>query len=245
MRNVIVTGGSSGLGLEIVKLHLTLGDNVYSLDIDHTISFNKLIPENLTLINVDLSEVNSLGSLADLLQKTDLLYLNAAAATKEPFSQKPDNRILKEIQLNVISYVILIRSFLKKDKSNAKIVVISSSVRYFLSPELEIYASSKSFISTFMENLYDLTKIYDLSLYLFEPSGMQTNFQKSAGVKLGGNKLLDPKKVAKKIVNTVITKQGFIIKRIGLTSHFTYFFRKFVPTKLYFKCINYLFKKYR
>ena len=114
-----------------------------------------------------------------------------------------------------------------------------------MSPELEIYAASKSFISTFIENLYDLTTLYNLSLYLFEPSGMQTNFQRNAGVKSVGNKLLDPKKVAKKIVSTVIAKRGFIVKRIGLVSHFTYFLRKFVPNKIYFKFINYLFKKYR
>jgi short-subunit dehydrogenase len=245
LRDVIITGGNSGLGLEIVKLHIALGDNVYSLDIEHTNSFDELIPKNLTLINVDLSEINSLPNLVELLQKTDVLYLNAAAATKESFPQKSEKQILNEIQLNVISNVLLIKHFLQKDKSNAKIVIISSSVRYFLSPELEIYAASKSFISTFIENLYDLTTLYNLSLYLFEPSGMQTNFQRNAGVKSVGNKLLDPMKVAKKIVSTVIAKRGFIVKRIGLVSHFTYFLRKFVPNKIYFKFINYLFKKYR
>jgi short-subunit dehydrogenase len=245
VRNVLITGGNSGLGLEIVKLHLNLGDFVHSIDLIHDNPFFNTSNNNLATSNLDLSDIDSLLSLKKLIHNMEVIYLNAASATKGSFQDKQESQILKEIQVNVVSNVLLIKYFLQQRKSSGKIIVISSSVKYFLSPELELYAASKSFISTLVENFYDLTKKYDLSLFLFEPSGMRTNFQRQAGVRSTGKNLLDPKKVAQKIVKTVGDNKGFIKQRIGIVSHITYLLRIVIPYRSYFAIVNYLFKRMR
>jgi NAD(P)-dependent dehydrogenase (short-subunit alcohol dehydrogenase family) len=80
MKNVLVTGGAGGLGLEIVRQHLEFGDRVWALDVSLSAGLAALIAENrnVKFIECDISRTcnvqASLKNLTSAINKLDYLY---------------------------------------------------------------------------------------------------------------------------------------------------------------------------
>ncbi|MCL2248154.1 MAG: SDR family NAD(P)-dependent oxidoreductase [Oscillospiraceae bacterium] len=136
MKNVLVTGGAGGLGLEIVRQHLEFGDRVWALDIGMRDGLAALMSENnsVKFIECDISRTcnvqASLKDLASTIGKLDYLY---ACAGIYRFSER--NVRLPEVilddaasmfDINAVGFLRVCQVLLSTIKDNSVIMCITS-----------------------------------------------------------------------------------------------------------------------
>lgn len=134
-KNILITGGSKGLGLEIVK-EFSNQDDVY------VFSRNKRsIKKNVFFLSVDLSDEKStlktLTKLRKKIDKIDLIISCAGSGTLISKDELKKKVLLKYFDTNFFSFSNLINSYLKVFRfAKTNIVVISSisGKRYLKAP---------------------------------------------------------------------------------------------------------------
>jgi short-subunit dehydrogenase len=240
-KKVLITGGSSGLGLELTKLFLENNYDVTVIDLN-TIRIKN---PSLKFIKLDLSKRKS---VLDFIQKDfdfDIVINNAATLENKLFRNQSVEELSDQIEVNIFAMSIfaLYLSKISNEYSIRSLVNISSSAAHFPTPSLSVYGGSKSFVSRFSKNLIH-ENVY-LHLVCLELSGMRTNFQAKHGIKDNGSMfLLDPKDVAEKIYKILLKKKSGSYT-IGAVGKFLIFFKRLLPESCYERFLGWLFKHAR
>lgn len=195
--NVLITGGTSGIGLETARVFLLRGYNVFitGLTQEEVIrTLNKLKTEcsgeKVQGIALDLSEGSNAEYLYNyMLQKNikiDILVNNAGFGTYGNVIDIPAERELAMIQLLVNNVYLLTRLFLKDMVLNNKgtVVNISSISAFQPNPTLATYGACKAFVYQFSralnEELKDIKS--DVRCISICPTPVRTAFQSNAGM---------------------------------------------------------------
>ena len=195
-KNCIITGGTSGLGLNLVKKFINNGFFVHIIARDN-IKIKKLLnyfhERNLRSFNfyqVDLAEESELNrSILQIknLSTIDVLINNAGALfLKKKLNSKGFEKTFAVNYLSHFSLTISLLDLIKKNK-NARIVNISSMVHKFARLDLNDINSSKNYNgwiaycnSKLMNILfnYKINRVYDNSIncYAVHPGWLNTNF---------------------------------------------------------------------
>lgn len=155
--NVIITGASRGIGLELTKLFSEKGDTVLALARNITDLSNLNLP-NVIPFQFDLLE----DDYTPILKKIedwpgiDIIINNAGSILNKPFTQISNQELNDVYQVNVFSPFRLIRDLLPYMSADAHTVNISSvggvqgSVKF---PGLSAYSSSKGALAILTECL--------------------------------------------------------------------------------------------
>jgi len=123
MKNVLITGGSSGLGRELVKKFKSANYNVYY-------TYFNTKPENLeNSYYCDLSKEEDINKLLSELPDIDILINNASVEYNNDFYQKNKKDFLYTLDVNLIGPFLLSRELGKRmfGKKYGKIINISSN----------------------------------------------------------------------------------------------------------------------
>ena len=152
MRNVLITGGASGLGKELVKSFKEKGYNVYY-------TYFKSKPKDLDeccAIKCDLSKEEDIKYLLKKLKNIDILINNAAVECNKDFYSKKKKDFIYTMEVNLIGPFLLSRELGRRMYNNkyGKIINISSnnSINKYDSVTVE-YDTSKAGLNV-------LTKIF-------------------------------------------------------------------------------------
>ena len=159
MKTVIITGTSSGIGLDLVKIFDSNGYRVISLsrnDLPNTTNFS----ENVNHINFDITNNSDFNSLVVLIKSKysniDVLINNAGKLISKPFGDFSDSEFRSIYDVNLFGVVDLIKSLLPYFHEKSHIVNISSvggingSSKF---PGLSSYSSSKGALNILTEVL--------------------------------------------------------------------------------------------
>jgi len=152
MRSVLITGGASGLGKELVKSFINEGYKVY-YTYHNTLPDDSL--EEAEGIYCDLSNEESINNLLKEVKDIDILVNNAAVEYNNDFSEKKKDSFSKTMDVNLYAPFIISRELGKRMYENkyGKIINISSN------NSLDKYDSSTFEYDASKAGLNILTKI--------------------------------------------------------------------------------------
>jgi len=168
MKNVIITGTSRGIGLELALQFANAGHHVLALSrkTPQLLIENK----NITCLSVDLSKEEDLKQVEQFLttsmKKIDAIVHNAGALLLKPFEETSTEEFEKIYKVNVFGVANLTRICLPFLTKGSHVVTISSmggiqgSMKF---AGLSAYSSSKGAVITLSELLaeeYKERKIY-------------------------------------------------------------------------------------
>ena len=179
MKNIIVTGTSRGIGLELA---LQLADKGH-----HVLAISRSIPqallgnENISCLSVDLAHESDLQKVGDYLSSTwkqvDAIIHNAGSLLLKPFSETSQTDFESIYKVNVFGVANLTRIALPHLQKGSHVVTISSmggiqgSLKF---PGLAAYSSSKGAVITLSELLAEEYKEQGIAFNVLALGAVQT-----------------------------------------------------------------------
>jgi 3-oxoacyl-[acyl-carrier protein] reductase len=162
MRNVVVTGGSRGIGLAICETLVNSGFNVIAVARNRSAELAIAMAERSDSIDFVKWDLSDLGSLVDLAKTVKNLHgpvyglvNNAGIGLSGILSTMPDAEIEQVVRLNVLSPIMLTKHFVKQmmATSAGRIINISSIVASTGYSGLSVYSASKASLVGFSRSL--------------------------------------------------------------------------------------------
>lgn len=189
---VLVTGASSGIGLELAKCFAADKSNLI-LAARNTAALETLAADlrrdhkiEIHVLTADLSRPESPQKIAEELQGrgavVDVLVNNAGFGLHGRFAELPLARQLEIIQVNVTALVALTRLFLPGmvERRRGGILNVGSVAGFIPGPHMAIYYASKAFVQSFSEALVEELRGTGVSVTDLCPGPTETNFSQTA-----------------------------------------------------------------
>ncbi len=226
----LITGATSGLGLEFAKQLKDLG---YELIL---IGRNKKKLESISklgkTIYCDLSKKEEVLKLCKKLDKEsiDMIINNAGIGVYGEFKDTDIDKEIEMINTNIISLHILTKYFYKKFLKNNKgtILNVSSTAAYPIGPFMSAYYASKSYV-------YKLTRAIqkenrsNVRISLLLPGPVYTNFNKKMNINFSV-KAMNPSKVVSYTLRKLYKNKKVIVP--GLKNRLSILLTKLLPETL-------------
>lgn len=244
----LITGASSGIGLDIAKYLASLKYELILVarDKEKLESIQESLPTKVTIIVADLSIEQKVKELYILTKKEniDILINNAGFGDFGYFSETELSKELSMIETNIKAVHILTKSFLKdmEAKNSGYILNVASSAAFQPGPLMSTYYATKSYVYQLSEAIYyeEKKKNKNVHISVLCPGPVNTNFNNVAGVKFGV-KPLESSYVAKYAIDNMFKKKMLIIPGFGMRC--SKFFSRFVSDKFLLKVIYKIQKK--
>ena len=198
-KNVIITGTSSGIGYELVKIFSEKNYEVLALSRDNSILRSQNL-SGVTSIDFDLTDYENYAELDEYMKsfkKIDVLINNAGFLVNKDFEKTTIEDFKKIYSVNVFSVAMLIKYTIQYMSINSSIVNISSiggiqgSVKF---PGLSAYSSSKGALNILTEMLAEEYKDKNIHFNTLALGSVQTKMLEKAFP--GFNALTSAKKMA-------------------------------------------------
>lgn len=172
---VVITGGTSGIGLDLKNLFVDGGDTVL------TISTRELEDENhysCDLAN-ELKVKQVINDIGQKYGRIDVLINNAGFGMSGITELIPFEEIERLNNVNYYGTLYTIRSAIKFMQAGSKIINVSSAMALFPVPFRAIYGSVKSAVLTLSYALRMELKPLGIDVVAFCPGDIKTNFTKN------------------------------------------------------------------
>jgi len=189
---VLITGASSGIGLELAKLFAADGSRLI-LSARNTEALEKLAKElrsehkiEAIVLPADLSLPESPKRIFQELSgqkiSVDVLVNNAGFGLHNEFVQLPLARQLEIIQVNVMALTELTGLFLPGmiARKRGGILNVASVAGFLPGPSMAVYYASKAFVLSFTEALVEELTGTGVIISAFCPGATETNFSQVA-----------------------------------------------------------------
>lgn len=233
----LVTGASSGIGLEIAKYLDNLGYSLIlaSRDKEKLEELQKILKNKSKIVVLDLSDMASLKNLYVYSKSEDIdILVNCAGfGVHGEFASTELKKELNMIDVNIKAVHVLTKLFLKDMKKRDKgyILNVSSSASFYPGPLMASYYASKAYVTSFTKGIsYELKKANSkVKISCLCPGPVNTNFNSVAGVKFSV-KPLTPEYVAKYAIDNMLKGKLVIIP--GFKMKFAKFFGRFLSDNL-------------
>lgn len=252
-KTALITGASSGIGKafaeELAKRNYNLIivarttealNNIKKyLENKHQISV-KVITQDLTLPNAceDIYEQLKQENIT-----INLLINNAGFGDYGLFGDRPLDKQLKMIQLNISALVALTHLFLEdmKKRKGGDIINVGSIAGYQPLPYLSVYAASKAFVLSFSEALWAENRDFGINILAFCPGPTESNFGKVAeftpNQKNGDLSLAKAEDVVKDALDALSKKKSNCVTG-GLVNQIIVNLPRFLPRELLLKAVK-------
>lgn len=186
MKNIIITGTSRGIGLEMVKLFSKLGHRVLALSRNEE-PVKSLNLEQVETLAFDITSEKDLDKLSEYIAKdwksVDILINNAGAIINKPFMDSSVAEFKRVYNTNVFGVVGLIQKVMPFLHKESHVVSISSmggvqgSMKF---AGLSAYSSSKGAVITLTEMLAEEFKENGPSFNVLALGAVQTEMLEEA-----------------------------------------------------------------
>lgn len=185
MKNILITGTSRGIGLELVKKLANEGNRIIAVSRKITNELTSL--PNVTCISADLSVSTDLEKITEKIKSNfislDVLIHNAGAIVNKPFAEISSEEFEYVYKVNVFGVAALNRKVLPFMPNGSHVVTISSmggiqgSLKF---PGLAAYSSSKGAVITLSELLAEEYKEQGIAFNVLALGAVQTEMLQEA-----------------------------------------------------------------
>lgn len=208
-RTVLITGGSSGIGLELAK-QLLERDNVVIItgpDQDKLDAATRALPRVHTFKS-DVSDPEAIAALHDSViarfPALDTLVNNAGIMRNLSLHQSRDlNDVTREIEINLGGPIRMVQQFLPhlKTRSGALIVNVSSGLAFVPLPISPVYSATKAAIHSFTQSLRVQLAGTGVTAIELAPPGVETPlFRAEFEAEMKGQKGMDVRVLVKQAI---------------------------------------------
>lgn len=211
-KTALITGASSGIGLEFAKTHARHGDDLILVarSIDKLNEIKRELETtyqiSITTIQKDLSKIGSPQELFDELKQkqiqVDYLINNAGFGDYGLFHETSWEKTNNMIQLNITSLTHLSKLFLNEmiKRKDGKILNVASTAAFQPGPTMAVYFATKSYVLSFTEAIANEAKEFGVTVTALCPGATESGFQAAASLEnsslFEGKKLPSSKEVA-------------------------------------------------
>ncbi len=256
----VITGASSGIGLECALMLLDQGYKVYALSRHATlcVALNHALCES---IDVDVSDSNALKevflNISAKEKHCDILINSAGYGVFGSVEDTPINEVKKQFSVNFFALCEVVQLCLPllKNKPYSKIFNLSSIAGRMSMLFLGHYSASKHALEAYSDALRLELKPFNIQVCLIEPGPVKSNWEKTAfsvenfesedsvyALEVNAaktfyasvyEKALNAKEVAQKIVSLSMSQKIKPRYLIGLRTQLLLALYKILPSKWY------------
>ena len=225
MKYALITGASSGIGLELAKV---FGYNGYTLIINGSdakrLEDARDFLERVTLaevhpIVIDLTEKGAARTLyektCEITENVDILINNAGFGLIGASDETDMDREEQMLMLSVINTTLITRLFYSdmKKKGTGIILNVASTGAFQPGPYTASYYASKSYLLNYSKAVHEEAKEHGVQISVLCPGSTSTGFFEKAGSKKPLF-AMNPEKVAKTAYRQVLEGKEIIIPGI-------------------------------
>jgi hypothetical protein len=213
----LVTGASSGIGLELARVFAQHNYNLILVARNQT-KLNEIAKElaakkvTVTIIAKDLAIPSAPNEIYEQLRSrsiiVDVLVNCAGVGSLGLFSDQELHSQLNMIQVNVTALTHLTHLFLKDmvKRGEGKILNVASTAAFQPGPLMAVYYATKSYVLSFSEAIANEVKGTGVTVTALCPGPTLTGFQ--ANAKMQETKLVNSS-ILKKLPAETVAKIGF------------------------------------
>jgi hypothetical protein len=219
MPSALITGASSGIGLELARVFAREGYRVVLVSRNEKL-LRDLAGELKTetvVIAKDLTKTGAAQEVFDQVCQVDALVNNAGFGSSGRFAEAPLNEQLDMMQLNMTALVALTGLFLPgmlKAKSG-RILNVASTAAFQPGPLMAVYYATKAFVLSFSEAIHEELSGSGVIVTALCPGATETGFGDRANMNdarlFKGKKLMDARAVAEAGYRGLIAGKAIVI----------------------------------
>lgn len=193
-RVAVVTGASSGIGLELTRLLAAAGHDLVLVARNEG-ALRRVAQEteaayrtSAHLLPLDLADPASPAAIHDYCRSKglapDTLVNNAGFATNGLFAHTDLGSELAQVQVNITSLMHLSKLFLPGmlNRGTGRILNVASTAGFQAGPYMAVYYASKAFVISLSEALAEEVRGSGVTVTVLCPGPTRTDFQRRAGI---------------------------------------------------------------
>ncbi|KAJ5248604.1 hypothetical protein N7468_000055 [Penicillium chermesinum] len=153
---VLVSGGCSGIGKQVVEDLAKIGVQVVILDINEP---NFPLPANVRFYHASVTSSESIAAAAATIRKEvgdpTVLINNAGVAFDQTILDEPEEKIRLTFEVNTVSHFLMVREFLPAmiRANHGHVITVASMASFVALGEMADYCGSKASALAFHESL--------------------------------------------------------------------------------------------
>lgn len=217
-KSAIVTGASSGIGLEIAKLLSSMGYDVLGVARDFSKSHNI---DGFKIVELDLIALDGekLRLLKRALPSPDVLVNCAGIGDFKSFEKQDSKIIEKIIHTNLLSPILLSNFYIDELIKNRGYIFNISSIEALRHSKLSaVYSSSKAGLRAFSLSLFEEVRSKGVKVVSINPDITKTPFFDSSFFTHSDkkNSFLEPTQIANSIKYILEAGENLVITDITI-----------------------------
>lgn len=184
----LITGASSGIGLELAKIHACKGGDLVLVARSETkliVLKNELEKEFGVKVDVITSDLAKLDAAQSLFEQTealglqiDMLINNAGFGGHGKFHERSLADEQSMMQVNMVTLTNLTHLYLKGmvERNKGRILNVSSTASFMPGPLQAVYYATKSYVTSFSQAVAEEVKDSNVSVTVLCPGTVATGF---------------------------------------------------------------------
>ena len=256
MAHLIITGGSSGIGLEVARIYLAKGYRVSLMarraDIlqdarEELLKANLATHDAILLVTVDVcneTETRAAVIAAEAAHgPCDVLVTSAGRVDPQFFDAQSSDIFDAQLAVNFFGTIYAVRAVLAgmRQRRSGRIMLISSGAALIGIPAYSAYCASKSALTGFAEALRLEAQSYGVSVSIcYPPDTLTPQYEREIGLRppaaqvlMGAVRPWKPETVAQLLV--VGTERGKRQVQFGLTLKLLSCFSAFIKPVMFWR----------
>lgn len=188
----IVTGASSGIGLELARLLARGGYDIVAIARGEPelhelkLELRRRWQTNVKTLSLDLSRQSAAEKVWDFTQRhkiePEILINNAGFGDFAEFTDSDWNKLARIINLNILSLTYLCRLYAPgmAQRGTGRILNVASTAAFLPGPMMSVYHASKWYVDGFSRSLREELRGTGVTMTTLYPGVTATGFQRLA-----------------------------------------------------------------